>query len=96
MKHLNTNWSNIRFAAVLDQIENLSEDSTYLMKVSNDTLFTKIAFNNITNIAAYDSEVQKLTYNYINFDTGTALKEALVIMKKQPPVVLSRGEHAYY
>lgn len=83
-RHLNSNWSNIRFAAVLDQIENLSEDSIYLMRVYDNTSFTKIPFD---KSASYDSVVQKLTYNYINFNRGSATKEALVIMKKQAPIV---------
>lgn len=86
--HLNAPaWSNIKTAMVLDQIDNLSVDSIYLMKVSDDTAFTKITFDNSGNEAGYDSLVQKLTYNYINFDSGKAKKGALVIMKKQAPVV---------
>ena len=71
----------------LDQIENLSFDSIYLMKISDDTLFTKIAFDTLGLIAGYDSTVQKLTYNYINFNNGTTKKVALVIMKKKAPIV---------
>ena len=86
MRRLNSNWSDIRFAAVLDQIENLSED-IYLMRVYDDNSFTKIPFDPNGTIAGYDSTVQKLTYNFINFNNGTATKEALVIMKKQAPIV---------
>ena len=89
MRHLNTNWSAIRFAVVLDQIENLSKDSIYLMKITNDTSFTKIPFDSSAVVAGYDSTVQKLTYNSITFNSGTATKEALVILKKQAPIVYS-------
>ncbi len=85
-RHLNApNWSNIKTAITLDQMENLSRDSIYLMKVSGDTILTKIYFDSTGVIAGYDSVVQKLTYNYINFDKGTVTKEALVIMKRQVP-----------
>jgi hypothetical protein len=85
--HLNAPWSDLRFAAVLDQIENLSLDSIYLLRVYDDTSFTKIPFDANAIIAGYDSLVQKLTYNYINFDSGAATIEALAIMKKQAPLV---------
>jgi len=88
-RHLNTIWSNIRFAAILDQSEDLSVDNVYLMKILNDSNFTKIPFEPSGNIAGYDSIVQKLTYNYINFNNGLAEKEALVIMKKQAPIIHS-------
>jgi uncharacterized protein (TIGR02145 family) len=87
IRHLNSNWSGIRFAAVLDQIENLSSDSIYLMRIYNGTSFTKIPFDPNGTVAGYDSTVQKLNYNFINFNNGTATKEALVIMKKQAPIV---------
>ncbi len=83
-RHLNApTWSNIKTAMALDQIENLSFDSIYLMKISDDTSFIKIAFDTLGLTAGYDSTVQKLSYNYINFDNGTATKEALIIMKNK-------------
>ncbi len=86
VQHLNVQWSGIRFVAALDQVERISTDSTYLMKIYDDTSFTKILFDASGGTATYDSAVQKLTYNYINFNNGTASKEALVIMKKQAPI----------
>jgi hypothetical protein len=82
-------WSNIQTAMALDQIKNLSVDSIYLMKISNDTSFTKIFFDSTGTVAGYDSVVQKLNYNYINFDNGTTNKEALIIMKRKFPIVKS-------
>jgi hypothetical protein len=82
-------WSNIKTAMALDQIKNLSVDSIYLMKISNDTSFTKILFDSTGTVAGYDSVVQKLNYNYINFDNGTTTKEALVIMKRKFPIAKS-------
>jgi hypothetical protein len=87
MRHLNSSGSGIRFAAVLDQIEDLSKDSIYLMHVYDNTSFTKIPFDVSGTVAGYDSTVQKLTYNYINFNNGAANKEALVIMKKKAAIV---------
>ena len=47
----------------------------------------KILFDSTGTIAGYDSLVQKLNYNYINFNNGTTTKEALVIMKKKAPSI---------
>ena len=86
-RHLNAPaWSNIKTAMALDQVENLSFDSIYLIQISDDTAFTKITFDSTGLVAGYDSTVQKLNYDYINFDNGTATKEALVIMKKKAPI----------
>jgi len=86
-RRLTANSSGIRFTAALDQIENLSRDSIYLLNIYNDSSFTKIAFDSSGVVAEYDSMVQKLAYNFIDFNRGAASKEALVIMKKQAPVV---------
>lgn len=82
---------NIQFAAGLDQIEYLSEDSIYLMRIYDDNLYTKIEFDTTATIAGYDSLVQKVSYNSVNFNSGTAIKEALVIMKKQAPLFNNQG-----
>lgn len=87
MHHLNSNWSEIRFAAVLNQVENLSEDSIYLLRIINDFDFTKISFDTNGSLVGYDSIVQKLNYNHFDFNNGTAFKEAIIIMKKQAPIV---------
>ena len=86
-RHLNTSWSRIRLVTVLDQQERLSNDSVYLMRIYNDTSFTKIPFSDNEVRAKYDSAEQKLSYDFIDFNKGIALKEALVIMKKQAPIV---------
>ncbi len=89
-RHLNSFWSNIRFAAILDQFENLHKDSIYLLRVYDDNSFMKLPFDSTSSsITTYDSLVQKLTFDYINFNNGTVVKEALVLMKKQPPIVNS-------
>ncbi len=87
LEHLNTSPSEIRFSAVLDQTENLSRDSIYLMKILDGNRFVKIDFDSGANIADYDPLVQKLTYNSIDFDKGKAKKEALMIMKKLAPIL---------
>jgi hypothetical protein len=86
-RHLNTNWSGIRFAGVLDQTDNFSDNSVYLLRVYDDQLFTKIPFDTNGIIAGYDSAVQKLDYKFVNFDNGNASKEALVIAEKQAPTI---------
>jgi hypothetical protein len=77
--------SNIKLVAVLDQVLNFSKQNAYLMKILDDSKFTKIPFT--SNVADYDSAFQKLTYNYINFQNGISTREAIVVMKKQPPII---------
>jgi len=93
IRHLNSSWSNMRFAAILDQVEGLCKDSIYLMRVINGYSYTKIPFDTSGVIADYDSTVQKLTYNNLSFQNGTASTEALVIMKKQAPVVMNNQNY---
>lgn len=80
-------WSRIKSVMVLDQAETICKDSIYLMKIIDNQKFTKINFSSDPNIADYDSLVQKVSFNYIDFEQGKAKKEALVIMKKQPPII---------
>ena len=85
IQRINERWSNIRFMAVLDQIDNFSDQAVYLLNINEGNRFKKIAFNNST--AKYDSTTQKLLYNYFNFQYGISNNEAIAIMKKQPPII---------
>ncbi len=89
LNRISVEWSNIRFAAILDQVESLSIQNIYLLKTINDTSFTKIYFDNLTNIARYEPTAQKLSYNYVNFDNGSSPREALVVCKKQGPIIVN-------
>lgn len=86
-KHINDEWSNISIAAVLDQIDNLNKDSIYLLQIYDNNIFNKIQFTADGIYAGFDSIVQKLSFNHINFNEGEANTESVIIMKKQAPIV---------
>jgi phosphodiesterase/alkaline phosphatase D-like protein len=85
IQRINERWSNIRLMAALDQIDNFSGQDVYLLNINDGNRFKKIAFSNSN--AKYDSTTQKLSYNYFNFQNGNSKKEAIAIMKKQPPII---------
>ncbi|MBK6544301.1 MAG: hypothetical protein IPG12_03330 [Saprospiraceae bacterium] len=80
------NWSNIQTTMILDQPEDLSKDSVYLLNILGNNEYYKVAFHIKSTIVDYDSIVQKLNYNSINFKNGKSIKESLVVMKKQAPI----------
>ena len=89
LRHLSSAWSNIKFSAILDQIQNLSETRHFLMMICNDTGFAKIAIDSTSGAPKYDSTTQKLSYDFVNFNNGTLSKEALILAEKQPAVIRS-------
>ncbi|MBK7851539.1 MAG: T9SS type A sorting domain-containing protein [Bacteroidetes bacterium] len=77
----------LRTAICLDQVRNLSKDSTYLLFIKNDSLYSKALFDS-TGICDFDSIVQKLYVNPIDFDSGRVAKEEIRIMKRLAPIAL--------
>lgn len=80
-------WSNIEFHAVLDDADAPTVDSTYLLVIHDDSLFTKYSFDSAQ--ATYEENVQKLDFAFVNFNEGQAEKETLVMMRKQHPILSS-------
>lgn len=77
----------LQTAICLDQVRNLSKDSTYLLFIKNDSLYSKALFDS-TGICDFDSIVQKLYVNPIDFDSGRVSKEEIRIMKRLAPIAL--------
>ena len=77
----------LQTAICLDQVRNLSKDSTYLLFIMNDSLYSKALFDS-TGICDFDSIVQKLYVNPIDFDSGRVAKEEIRIMKRLAPIAL--------
>ncbi len=77
------NAQNLEAFVELDQIENLREDSTYLLCVGDNT-YQKYNLDS-TNICSYDSAVQKLEFENLTFNNGADQTQGLVLMKRQAP-----------
>lgn len=80
----------LNVATCLDQIARLSKDSTYLLITKNDTAYIKAQFDS-AGICNFDSLVQKLTYNPLNFDSGNVQKQEIRIMKRLAPVAIPQS-----
>ncbi len=85
-KNLNIGWSKIKFYSILGQSDLISKNSTYLLRIMDDSIFTKFYYDSIHS--NYDSIFQRLTFNSIDFNNGKSKKEALVVVQKQSPVVI--------
>jgi len=87
LERLNSSADLMKFAAVLDQTEELNVDNIYLLSVYDDTIFNKLYFDGLDNEVQYNSDVQKLTFNNVTFNNGNSVIQDLVLMEKKVPIV---------
>jgi uncharacterized delta-60 repeat protein len=79
----------LQTAICLDQAEQISRDSSYLLVTKDDSIYTKLLFDSTR--CDFDSLVQKLTYNNFDFDSGQVSTEEIRIMKKLKPIVFNKS-----
>lgn len=79
------NWSTFSFASLLNQIDPVCADSVYILRILDDSLYSKRYFSANNSNEIYDSSFQKLFLKENSFGFGQAKEESIILMAKQAP-----------